>query len=121
MNTSNNSDDLKNGALQIVYVTAPNREEALNIAKTVVGERLAACANLLDAVHSVYWWEGEIQEDTETVIILKTRQESCGALIERIKDLHSYDCPCVVALDLKGGNDDFLNWIVNETRQADSH
>jgi len=100
----------------LIYVTAPNREEALGLAKTIVGERLAACANVLDGMRSVYWWDGEVQEEGEVVLILKTRRDLVGALSERIKALHSYDCPCVVALDITEGNADFLKWIDDETR-----
>ena len=106
---------LTDGALQMVYVTAPNRDEALIIAKAVVGERLAACANILDRVSSIYWWEDALQEDTESVLILKTRRDLVMKLTVRIKALHSYDCPCVVALMIDDGNTDYLNWIINET------
>jgi len=105
------------GAVQMVYVTVSNRDEALTIAKSVVGERLAACANILDRVTSIYWWEDTLQEDTESVLILKTRRAWVDTLTTRIKALHSYDCPCVVALNIEDGNPDYLNWIINETQQ----
>jgi len=114
-NPLNGAQDLVNGALQVIYVTTPNREAALTIAKTVVSERLAACANVLDRVSSIYWWEGAVQEDTETVLILKTRRTLVDSLTARIKTLHSYDCPCVVALNIENGNVDFLTWIFSET------
>jgi len=100
---------------QMIYVTAPNRVEALTIAKAVVGERLAACANILEGVSSIYWWEGALQEDAECVLILKTRRDLVAKLTTRIKALHSYDCPCVVALKIENGNLDYLNWIINKT------
>jgi len=100
---------------QMIYVTAPNRVEALTIAKAVVGERLAACANILEGVSSVYWWEGALQEDVECVLILKTRRDLVAKLTTRIKALHSYDCPCVVALKIEDGNLDYLNWIISKT------
>lgn len=106
---------LTDGAVQMVYVTAPNRDEALVIAKAVVGERLAACANILDRVISIYWWEDTLQEDTESVLILKTRRELVAKLTARIKALHSYDCPCVITLKIADGNTDYLNWVINET------
>jgi len=107
--------DLAEGVAQMIYVTAPNRDEALAIAKTVVGERLAACANVLEGVSSIYWWEGAMQEDRESVLILKTRRELVAQLTARIKTLHSYDCPCVIALKIDDGNADYLNWIINQT------
>lgn len=107
--------NLTEGVTQMIYVTAPNRDEALAIAKAVVGERLAACANVLEGVSSIYWWEGTLQEDSESVLILKTRRELVAKLTARIKALHSYDCPCVVALKIKDGNTDYLNWIIGQT------
>ncbi len=98
-----------------VYVTTGDEAEAKHIAKTVVGERLAACANLLGGIESVYWWQGEVCESRETALILKTSVERKAALIDRVKALHSYDCPCVVCLPIADGNRDFLNWIADET------
>jgi periplasmic divalent cation tolerance protein len=77
---------------------------------------LAACANVLPGVTSVFRWQGEVQEDGETALILKTRSELVEPLTKRVKELHSYDCPCVVALPIAGGNPDFLQWIADETR-----
>jgi len=100
---------------KLVYVTTANADEAATIAKAVVGERLAACANIIGAMQSVYWWGGEVQQSPESVLLLKTRHGLIAKLTARIKALHSYDCPCVVVLNLEDGNPDFLNWIVNET------
>ena len=110
--------DLSNGALQVVYVTAESRDEALRLAKALVSERLAACANVIDHMQSVYWWEGALQEDGEAVLILKTRRALVEPLTKRIRDLHNYDCPCVAALPIEGGNPDYLSWIMNETSNA---
>ena len=99
----------------LVYVTAASNDEARVIAKTIVTERLAACANILAAMESVYWWDGAVQSEPEVSFILKTKSELLEPLIARIKALHSYDCPCVVALPIAAGNLDFLNWIDKET------
>ena len=64
---------------------------------------------------SVYRWEGAVQEEQETAIILKTRAENIDVLTARVKEIHSYDCPCVVALPVDGGNQEFLSWILRET------
>jgi periplasmic divalent cation tolerance protein len=101
-------------AAVLVYVTASTREEALLIARTVVGERLAACANILGAIESVYWWEGALQFGNETGIVLKTTELLQKALSDRIVELHSYECPCVVCLPIAGGNGPFLRWIQSE-------
>lgn len=98
-----------------VYVTAANAAEAELIARTVVGERLAACANLLGAIKSVYWWEGKMCEGEEAVLVLKTSKDWKSELIERIKELHSYACPCIACLPIVDGNQDFLEWIDRET------
>jgi len=98
-----------------VYVTAKDAEEAKSIAMVVVGERLAACANVLGGIESIYWWQDKVCENSEVALILKTSAERKSALIERIKELHSYDCPCVVCLPIDSGNRDFLHWIATET------
>ena len=97
------------------YVTAGSHEEATRLARTIVRERLAACANVLPRMHSVYWWEGEIGEADESVVLFKTRRDRFEALAQRVKELHSYDCPCVVALPVEGGLPDYLGWISAES------
>ncbi len=98
-----------------VYVTAPNEAEARRIARNVVEERLAACANLLGAIESVYWWDGKVCEGEEVALVLKTTGERTAELVDRIKQLHSYECPCIVCLPIAAGNPGFLKWIADET------
>ena len=98
-----------------VYVTAKDAAEAKRIARTVVGERLAACATLLGGIESIYWWQGAVWEGNEVALILKTSADRKQELVGRIQELHSYECPCVVCLPIDGGNRDFLNWIAAET------
>ena len=98
-------------SVKLVYVTAPSREEAERIAETVVTESLAACANILDGITSIFQWEGEPCREQEAVLILKTSDDRTEALTARIKELHSYDCPCIVVLPIESGNPDFLNWV----------
>lgn len=100
----------------LIYVTAPNRDEALALGRTLVEERLAACANLLGPITSVYWWEGRVNQDDEVALVLKTRADLVDQLVERARALHSYSCPCVVALPILAGNPGFLEWIGTETR-----
>ncbi len=100
---------------RFIYVTVANQDEARKIAKAVVEERLAACANIIPGVESVYWWQGEVRSYSESVVILKTDSARVEVLTAKINQLHSYDVPCVVALAIQGGNDDFLNWISKET------
>jgi periplasmic divalent cation tolerance protein len=98
-----------------VYVTASSRQEALSIGRAVVSERLAACANVLDGMTSVYWWEQRLQENSEASLILKTRSDLIERLTARIRELHSYACPCVVAMPITSGNPAYLDWIGQET------
>ena len=98
-----------------VYATAGDASEALCIGRAVVEERLAACANILDGMRSVYWWQGAVQEGSEAVLILKTTDDRLGALVDRVRELHSYDCPCIEALPVIGGNQGFLDWVASET------
>lgn len=97
------------------YVTCGDKNEAQGIAAKVVEERLAACANVIPGMTSVYRWEGKIEQGAETVLILKTQASLLDKLTDRVRDLHSYDCPCVVALPVVGGNPAFLDWIADET------
>ncbi len=99
-----------------LYVTTGSREEADAVAHAVISERLAACANIIEGVTSVYRWEGEVQQDTECLVIMKTRQDLVDDATRAIKAAHGYDCPCIVALPIIGGNGDYLDWIIKETR-----
>jgi periplasmic divalent cation tolerance protein len=96
---------------KLVYVTTAGSDEAILIAETVVTERLAACANILNGVTSIFHWDGKLCRETEAVLILKTTEEKTNALTARIKKLHSYECPCIAVLPIEGGNSEFLNWI----------
>lgn len=98
-----------------VYVTAGSREAALGLGRALVEARLAACANVIPGMRSVYRWRGAIEEADEAVLIVKTRRALVDALTAKVRALHDYDCPCVVALPVIGGNPAFLDWIAAET------
>lgn len=100
---------------RFIYVTTSNKEEARRIGRALVESRLAACVNILDGMNSMYWWEGKVQDEFETVLIAKTREELVEPLIEKVKGLHGYTCPCVVALPIVQGNPAYLDWIDSET------
>jgi len=99
---------------KLVYITVASKQEAASIAKTLVEERLIACANVIDGVSSYYWWEGKVEEDSEWVIIAKTVDERTDSIITRVKTLHSANCPCIVFLPIENGNPDFLKWVSTE-------
>lgn len=101
---------------RMLYVTAASREQALVIAHALVEARLAACANIIDGITSVYRWQGKVQQDSEAAMIIKTRAELVEAVIEKVKALHSYSVPCVVSLPILAGNPAFLEWIGEETK-----
>ena len=103
-----------------VYVTASDKAEAIQIGRALVESRFAACANIHEKITSIFRWEGALREDTEAVLIVKTREELLEPLIEKVKAMHSYDCPCIVALPIQSGNPAFLAWIEAETREAGS-
>ncbi len=99
----------------LVYMTAGSVEEARAIGTSLVERRLAACVNILPGMLSQYRWEGSVRTDEEAVLIAKTRRGLVEALTGHVREIHSYDCPCVVALPVEGGNPDFLQWIADET------
>jgi len=103
-------------AVRAVLTTAPNAEVGGLIARTLVEERLAACVNVIPGVRSIYRWEGDIQDDPEVVLIVKTRADRYEALAARIKDLHPYDVPEVLVLPAVGGSSSYLAWITAETK-----
>ncbi|MBD2137781.1 divalent-cation tolerance protein CutA [Anabaena sp. FACHB-1237] len=99
-----------------VYVTCKDRAEALNIGKAVVEARLAACANIIDGMDIIYWWNSELQVEKEAILIMKSRRDLFAELTEKVKSVHSYEAPCVVALPIEQGNQDYLNWLMAETK-----
>ncbi|MDD5673822.1 MAG: divalent-cation tolerance protein CutA [Chitinivibrionales bacterium] len=102
-----------------IYITTAHVRQARRIGKALVGSRLAACVNILVGMNSLYWWEGKIQDDREAVLIAKTRRTLVTALINKVKAMHSYTCPCIVALPIIDGNPDYLKWIQSETRSPE--
>lgn len=101
--------------VRLVYVTAPNLAEAESLARLAVTRRLAACANILPGMRSLFWWQGALEQADEVVLLLKTTEALAGELAQAITQAHSYDCPCVVVLPIEGGNPAFLDWIAGET------
>lgn len=102
-------------AESILYVTCATVNDARVLGRLLVGERLVACANILADMRSIYWWQGEIVEDDEAVLLLKTARARVPAVIARVCEVHSYAVPCVVELPLARGNPAYLDWIAGET------
>ena len=91
-------------------------EEARTIGRALVEQRLVACVNIIERIGSLYWWEGKINEDSEAMLFAKTKTALVKDVITAVKSLHSYSCPCIVAVPIMDGNEDFLSWVRRETR-----
>jgi len=98
-------------SVQLFYVTVSTQDEAKAIATALLNDGLIACANILGAMTSIYRWQGELAQEEEVPLILKSTTELGDRIIEKIKQIHSYESPCVVALNIENGNPEFLNWI----------
>ena len=101
----------------VVLVTAGSEEEAAQIAHALVAERLAACVNVVGPIRSIYRWEGAVEDAREWLMIAKARAADVAALETRIRALHSYDVPEVLALPVSGGAEGYLAWLDAATRR----
>ena len=97
----------------VVLSTAPDESVAAELAAALVERRLAACVNLVPGVRSLYWWEGELQDDAEVLMVCKTDARRLDALTSMLQEMHPYDCPEVVALPVEGGAEAYLAWITD--------
>lgn len=104
---------------QIVYCTCPDSQCAKHIAQTLIEEQLAACVNILPVVTSVYRWQGKIEQDQESLLLIKTRSDRFTKLQERIKKLHPYELPELIAVAVSDGSDDYLHWIDRSLSSAE--
>jgi periplasmic divalent cation tolerance protein len=99
----------------LVLTTLPGADAAAELARSLVGEKLAACANIIPALRSIYRWQGKLQDDNEVLMLLKTRRPLYAKLEARILELHPYDVPEVLAFDVEQGQKAYLDWIARET------
>jgi periplasmic divalent cation tolerance protein len=97
----------------VVLVTAGSAENAETIARALVSERIAACVNVLPAVRSIYRWEGDVSVDSEWLLVVKTVRGRFEATEARVKSLHTYELPEVIALDVTTGSEAYLAWLVD--------
>ncbi len=100
----------------LVYITCSNFEEAKKIGKKLIEERLAACVNIVEKIFSIYWWQGKIEEANEALLIAKTNERNLESLMKRVKELHSYTVPAILAIKIEKGYEEFLKWLDKETR-----
>ncbi len=106
----------ENEAIRVILSTAPDEETAQRLARTLVEERLAACVNLMPGLSSVYRWEGKVESAGEVLLVMKTTAGQSGRLLERLKNLHPYEVPEGIVLNLEGGLGDYLAWIRESVR-----
>ncbi|MDY0164072.1 divalent-cation tolerance protein CutA [Desulfobotulus sp.] len=104
--------------IQMVYMTAGSQEEAEKLARILVAEGLAGCINVFSGMRSFYVWEGESQESSEWVLVAKTTPEVFPKLRERVLTLHTYACPCILALDVVDGHGPFMDWVSQGVQKA---
>lgn len=106
---------MRKGRFLVVFVTASTEEEAAGIARALVEEGLAGCVNIIKDIRSIYTWKGKTEDSAEALLIIKTREESFPAMEKKIKELHSYEVPEVIALPLTLGSNAYLEWLYGAT------
>jgi periplasmic divalent cation tolerance protein len=99
----------------VVFITAPDEEEAAKIAYALVEARLAGCVNIVKNIRSIYSWKGKIEDDKEVLMIAKTGKEHFKSLEGKVKELHSYTVPEVIAVPVAEGSADYLKWLKDVT------
>jgi periplasmic divalent cation tolerance protein len=98
--------------VSVVFMTAPDEAKAAEIARTLVDERMIACANIVPRVRSIYRWEGKIRDEPEVLVVMKTAAADFKALEARVKVLHPYQTPELIALDVREGLPAYLEWVL---------
>jgi periplasmic divalent cation tolerance protein len=102
----------------VALSTLPSLEKAAALARTLVEERLVACANVIGPIRSIYRWQGAVEDATEHLLLLKARAADVAALETRVRALHSYAVPEVLALPIRAGGADYLAWLTDATARA---
>lgn len=99
----------------VVLITASNEDEAAGIARALVESRLAACVNIINNVRSIYRWQEKLEDDSEVLMIVKTKESLLETLTSKVRELHSNDVPEIIALPIAGGSEDYLKWLSAST------
>ncbi len=99
----------------VVFITAPDQETAAGIARALVGESLAGCVNILPGVRSIYSWKGKTEDEAEVLMMAKTKKPLFDRLSVRVKELHPYETPEIIALPLTAGSREYLDWLNDVT------
>ncbi len=103
------------GQVLVILVTAVNQREATRIGEAMVNANLAACANIISRIQSIYRWKGKVVKTEEALLILKSTKSRYRALEKAIKAIHTYEIPEVIALSVKQGHDRYMGWVRSET------
>ncbi len=98
----------------LIYITTSGVSESKKIARKLLEEKLVACTNIIPEIESLYLWKGEIAEDKESLLIAKTKSDKVMYLIERVEEIHSYDVPCILQIQVKTGSKNYLDWMKKE-------
>ncbi len=98
----------------LIYITTSGVSESKKIAKKLLKEKLVACTNIIPEIDSIYLWKGEIEETKESLLIAKTQSDKVGILIKRVEEIHSYDIPCILQIQVKKGSKNYLDWMESE-------
>lgn len=98
-----------------VFITAPSEDMAALIARALVESRLAACANIINSIRSIYTWQGKVQDEQEVLMIVKTRRDLFDGIKSKVNELHSYEVPEIIALPIVAGSEDYLKWLREST------
>lgn len=99
----------------VLYSTFSSMEEAEKIGRVLLEEKLAGCINIIPQTIAIYEWEGEIQRDSECAMLIKSRNGLKKNIIVRVNQLHSYDTPALLALNIDGGSNEFISWLTTQT------
>ena len=99
----------------VVLITAPNEEDAAKMANDLVASRLAACVSIIKNIRSIYRWQGKIEDESEVLMLVKTRKEHFKDLEKRVRELHPYEVPEIIALPIIEGFEGYLGWLKEET------
>jgi len=95
----------------VILITTKDKKEAAKIAQVLLESKLIACANIIDGVRSLFWWQGKIDSSKEVLLVLKTKKILFKKIVAKVKSLHSYQTPEIIALPIVNGSDDYLSWV----------
>ena len=95
----------------VVLVTAKDKKEAVKISRGLLEAKLIACANIIDGIQSLFWWQGKIDSSREVLLVLKSKKVLFKKIVAKVRELHSYQTPEIIALPIVNGSDDYLDWV----------